>query len=36
MAQVIAAALATPRSIGKTIGFIDGQTPIAQALSQLE
>ncbi|KUF35554.1 hypothetical protein AO826_20315 [Xanthomonas phaseoli pv. manihotis] len=36
VAQVIAAALATPRSIGKTIGFIDGQTPIAQALSQLE
>ncbi|MFB6491743.1 SDR family oxidoreductase [Xanthomonas perforans] len=36
VAQVIAAALATPGSIGKTIGFIDGQTPIAQALSQLE
>ncbi|OQP80703.1 NAD-dependent dehydratase [Xanthomonas phaseoli pv. syngonii LMG 9055] len=36
VAQVIAAALATPRSIGKTIGFIDGHTPVAQALSQLE
>ncbi|AMU96765.1 SDR family oxidoreductase [Xanthomonas citri] len=36
VAQVIAAALATPGSIGKTMGFIDGQTPIAQALSQLE
>ncbi|MCC4604733.1 SDR family oxidoreductase [Xanthomonas campestris] len=36
VAQVIAAALATPASIGKTIGFIDGQTPIQQALAQLD
>ncbi|MGV7197213.1 SDR family oxidoreductase [Xanthomonas axonopodis] len=36
VAQVIAAALATPASIGKTVGFIDGQTPIQQALSQLD
>ncbi|MBB5866087.1 SDR family oxidoreductase [Xanthomonas sp. 3058] len=36
VAQVIAAALATPASIGKTVGFIDGQTPIQQALAQLE
>ncbi|MBB3804806.1 uncharacterized protein YbjT (DUF2867 family) [Xanthomonas arboricola] len=36
VAQVIAAALATPVSIGKTVGFIDGQTPIQQALSQLD
>ncbi|MFO3707542.1 NAD(P)H-binding protein, partial [Xanthomonas codiaei] len=36
VAQVIAATLATPASIGKTIGFIDGQTPIQQALMQLD
>ncbi|PMR89370.1 SDR family oxidoreductase [Xanthomonas arboricola] len=36
VAQVIAAALAMPATIGKTVGFIDGQTPIQQALSQLE
>ncbi|MCC8537033.1 SDR family oxidoreductase [Xanthomonas axonopodis pv. poinsettiicola] len=36
VAQVIAATLATPASIGKTIGFIDGQTPIQQALAQLD
>ncbi|MBB3825353.1 SDR family oxidoreductase [Xanthomonas arboricola] len=36
VAQVIATALATPASIGKTVGFIDGQTPIQQALSQLD
>lgn len=35
VAQVIATALATPATIGKTVGFIDGQTPIPQALSQL-
>ncbi|MDV2453529.1 SDR family oxidoreductase [Xanthomonas hortorum] len=36
VAQVIAAALATPATIGKSVGFIDGQTPIQQALAQLE
>ncbi|MCL1500804.1 SDR family oxidoreductase [Xanthomonas nasturtii] len=36
VAQVVTAALATQASIGKTVGFIDGQTPIAQALAQLE
>ncbi|WP_349656572.1 SDR family oxidoreductase [Xanthomonas sp. 10-10] len=36
VAQVIAAALATPATIGKTVGFIDGPTPIQDALSQLE
>ncbi|WP_355606245.1 SDR family oxidoreductase [Xanthomonas cannabis] len=36
VAQVIVTALATPASIGKTVGFIDGQTPIQQALSQLD
>ncbi|MCD0256939.1 SDR family oxidoreductase [Xanthomonas melonis] len=36
VAQVIAAALATPATIGKTVGFIDGQTPIPQALSHLD
>ncbi|WP_115046061.1 SDR family oxidoreductase [Xanthomonas arboricola] len=36
VAQVIAAALALPATIGKTVGFIDGPTPIRQALSQLE
>jgi uncharacterized protein YbjT (DUF2867 family) len=35
VAQVIVATLATPETIGKTIGFIDGDTPIAQALSAL-
>ncbi|KAB7768862.1 SDR family oxidoreductase [Xanthomonas maliensis] len=34
VAQVIAATLATPATIGKTIEFVDGQTPIAQALAQ--
>ncbi|KOR40673.1 NAD-dependent dehydratase [Xanthomonas oryzae] len=36
VAQVIAAVLATPASIGKTLGFIDGQAPIPPARSQLE
>lgn len=36
VAQVIAVALATPATIGKTVGFIDGQTPIPQALAQLD
>jgi nucleoside-diphosphate-sugar epimerase len=35
VAEVILATLATPGTIGKTIGFIDGDTPIAQALSTL-
>ncbi|QBG98216.1 hypothetical protein EYC56_00445 [Xanthomonas oryzae] len=36
VAQVIAAVLATLASIGKTLGVIDGQTPIPPAMSQLE
>ena len=35
VAQVIAATLATPATIGKTVGFVDGPTPITQALAQL-
>ncbi|AOD16459.1 NAD(P)H-binding protein [Xanthomonas fragariae] len=36
VAKVIAAAFATPATIGKTVGFVDGQTPIQEALSQLQ
>lgn len=35
VAQVIASVLDTPSSIGQTIGFIDGTTPIMQALAAL-
>ena len=35
VAQVIAAVLDQPASIGRVIPFYDGQTPIAQAVAQV-
>lgn len=33
VAQVAAAVLATPATIGRTIGFVDGETPIREAIA---
>ncbi len=35
VARVIAAALATPSTIGQTLGFVDGATPIDEALARV-